>query len=150
MTEGDSFKLIFRSKTYSIPQNFPYLSDVNGQIYNTLLTTKRYNVKSNVREDVFLSFINNWTSQEVPIFSIDNINDFEILSQEFDRMKNLIQVFKKHTPAFEFSYIMNNNLNFQKRIRSDTAKLQNQTQLFMNIYAKFRFRTKTNGIVYKN
>lgn len=138
MTEGDSFKLIFRSKTYSIPQNFPFLSDVNGQIYKTLLTTKRYNVKSNVREDVFLSFINNWTSQEIPIFSIDNINDFEILSQEFDRMKNLIQVFKKHTPAFEFSYIMNNNLNLQKKIKSDTAKLQKKTQLFMNIYAKFR------------
>lgn len=52
------YQLVLRSKIFPIPNDFRFLEDVDLNIYSILKTTKRYEVKSNVSENVFQHFIN--------------------------------------------------------------------------------------------
>ena len=88
--ETSSMKLIFKVKVYLIPNKFQNLRDVNNNIYESLTTTKRYIVQSNVGEVIFQSFIEHWVNNAIPVFDTDNISEFELLSQEFDTMMGII------------------------------------------------------------
>lgn len=86
------------------------------------MTQKKYYVKSDISEDILQSFINYWTKKEIPDIKLYNLFEFEQLSQEFDIMKPVIQMFRKialkSLPMFK-----NKELN---RIKSE--KIQNLNQ----------------------
>ena len=51
----DKLELIFNSDKFAIPSKFKSLSNINKQIYNTLISQKAYEIKSNVRESLLLN-----------------------------------------------------------------------------------------------
>ena len=57
MNQVNSFKLILGNKIYLIPSDFPFVTDLNLDIYSTLQTNQQYEVESNVSQEVFRSFI---------------------------------------------------------------------------------------------
>lgn len=90
MQSVEKYKLILKSRIYPIPSSFLLLYDFDSNIYKNLKTNGFYKVKSNVREEVFQSFYNHWAYKEPPLINIDNISEFELLSQEFDTMMGII------------------------------------------------------------
>lgn len=90
----DHLKLILKSKIFYIPSEFPNLNDIDEDIYSALALDKQYNVLSNVSDDVLQSFINNWVYNKNLDIQKDNINQYEQLAKEFDRMKDVIQMHK--------------------------------------------------------
>ena len=49
-----------------------------------------YEVKSNIREEVFILFINCWIYQEILNISPDAISEYDQLNQEIDCIKDFI------------------------------------------------------------
>lgn len=86
--------MIFKTKKFKIPSKFRFLSWIDIQIYDILIKNHKYDVKSDVSEEVFESFIEYWVHKKIPIFDENNISEYEKLSEEFDLMKDLIQVYK--------------------------------------------------------
>lgn len=82
-------------KEFAIPSDVRYLNDINSDVYNSLLTTKRYIVKSNVQDETFKSFIRFWVKKEIPNLETVNISEYEQLSQEFGLMEDVISLYKK-------------------------------------------------------
>lgn len=98
------YELILKSEIYLIPSHFEYLKDVNPEIYFSLKTTQKYKVKSSICNKTMQLFINHWVYNEIPDINLNNILEFELLSKEFDRMRNIIQLskqyFQKAIPSF--------------------------------------------------
>ncbi|KAK8896916.1 hypothetical protein M9Y10_014842 [Tritrichomonas musculus] len=116
--EQNTYKLILKTKTFLIPSNFQNLENVNRDIYAKLISKGQYRVKSDVCNDNFRSFIEHWVKGIVPNIDYDNLYEYDQLSQEFDRMKQLIQIFKKdtvHTPLSDEI----NTLNKRQRSKED-------------------------------
>ena len=63
-------------------------------IYNKLITTQLYKVKSNVSNTVFDSFLKYLTDKETPNINSYNFYEYEELSNEFDIMQPLIQLYQ--------------------------------------------------------
>lgn len=89
------FELKLRSKLFSIPSNFRFFDDINPIIHKTLTEKNKYDVKSDVGEDVFQSFIRYLVYREPPIINKSNIHEYEKLSKEFDLMKDIIRLYRK-------------------------------------------------------
>lgn len=87
------FYLKLKSEKFSIPEKFRFLSDVNPDIFEELKQRKQYEVKSDVTETVFQSFINYWVHRELPSINQNNIIEYHKLSKEFDQMKDIIQMY---------------------------------------------------------
>ena len=85
-------KLILKSKEFSISSNFCYFNDINPEIYKSLTTNHHYKVQSNVSEEVFQSFLDYWLTKKLPSIDDNNIHEYVELSEEFDLMKDLIQM----------------------------------------------------------
>ena len=115
MTKEFTFKLILNREEYSISSNFLSFDDIDDQIHTTLITKGQYKVKSNVSKIVFQSFLNNWINNEIPNIRNDNIDDYILLSEEFDRMKAIISLYKKLSthPRSSYTHKKNQKLNFK-------------------------------------
>lgn len=137
MHPQNAFKLILRSKEFMIPPDFHFIADVDQDIYSSLLYNKEYEVKSNVSEEIFQSFINYWINRQIPNINIDNISEYFLLSNEFSIMNNLIQTFRKYTSDYvKFSTnqdLQNQNKNLNKKIIEKSQKLKEKTGNFHQI-----------------
>ena len=91
----NTFKLIFKSRFFEIPSNFPSIEDVNTEIYQKLIKYNQYEVQSDVNEIIFESFLKQWIDSKMPFIQQCDISQYEKLSLEFDRMKDIIQLYKK-------------------------------------------------------
>lgn len=131
---SNCLKLIFKSKIFFIPRSFSNLPDVDRNIYDELTKTNRYVIKSNVNDKIFISFLNHWIFGLIPNINIDNIQEYELLSQEFDRMKNLIQIFKRFNPKFEISYLIENNQKYKKKIKKKMNFIQKKKAKIFTSY----------------
>ena len=92
MDKSETFILILHTKKFIIPSNFRTLEDVDQSIYYSLITNHQYEVKSNVNESILESFIDNWINQSIPKINLGNFSQYEELSQEFDRMNDIIKL----------------------------------------------------------
>ena len=110
----NTYKLILNSKTFHIPTNFQFLSDVNQDILMVLSTKHEYFVESKVSDNVFTNFINNWVRKEPLDLNISNIGEFNQLIHEFDLIKDQIQLFNK----FQFEEIIKNKDHLQQKLAS--------------------------------
>ena len=108
--ESDSFKLISKDKQFIIPSNFRFLTDVNPSIYSSLIESHEYKIFSNVNENVLQDFINNWVNNENININFNNFSQFQSLSQEFDRIKDLIEIFQQKTKKISYYNLRNKNL----------------------------------------
>ena len=104
-----NFRLIHRAEILQIPSDFPFLSDVDPDIYKQLITKGEYNVKSKVEMFIFQSFIDYWVSKVVPLLNRSNVFEYSQLSSEFDIMKNIIQIFQRQKENVETSSLAKNN-----------------------------------------
>ena len=98
MEEKNTFKLLLNDKSFSISSNFRFINDVNPDIFKELINKKQYKVQSRISEKVFTSFINNWITNEPPNITHENFSEYEQLSNEFDRLKDIITLFKYENP----------------------------------------------------
>ena len=134
------FILVLNSKEFYIPSVFSNLSNVKENIYQTLINTHKYEVKSQVHDDSLQSFIDYWVKMHVPNLSYDKyLIDYIQLSEEFDIMKNLIQLFLKNTSHSNISWLMQNK------------KLKHRFQKKKNLLTKEANNFKRNiEIIFKN
>lgn len=128
--------LILRAKPFQIPTNFSFLDNINPAIYNELKTKSQYTIHSNVRSKVLKSFIDYLVNKILPSISIDNIHEYDLLSQEFGIMKNLIKLIKKQISKKGFSPFLSQNRDLQKEL---LAKNLNLTNFQKNISKSFIF-----------
>lgn len=121
-TEKCTDKIRFKHnlEEFTFSSDFRNIYDVNPNIYKILASGEVYIVISDISRSTFLSFINNWITGETPIISSENIDEFEYLSDEFDRMKDLIQLYRMHQPDF----IQNRSLHYRQLILSKMEKLK--------------------------
>ena len=117
--QEDTLSLIFKSKIFTIPSRFRSLNDVKSDIYESLLANQKYEVKSNVSEEVFKSFINHWVNRETPDINQNNLFEYELLSEEFDRMRGIIDIFKKQQQN------QNNNFSHDEEKQAQENIIQN-------------------------
>ncbi|KAK8892760.1 hypothetical protein M9Y10_030001 [Tritrichomonas musculus] len=124
------FKLILNSKEFLIPSCFPSFNDANPHICSTLISKGQYRVKSSVSRLVFQAFLNHWVYNKRPNILIDNIDQYDSLSQEFDRMKDLICIFKKLLPNTNCSYLRNRNQQLNLERETSVYKLNKKKEKF--------------------
>lgn len=116
LVEKGHFKLILKSKDFLIPSDFNYINNVRKDIFISLFTKQQYKVKSYVNEGVFQSFINHWILKETPNINSSNYNDYLLLSEEFDRMKDLIKIYKAHNKNKDTLYLNKKNRRLKTAI----------------------------------
>lgn len=134
--QQEEFKLILKSRIFLIPSNFRYLNDVNQEIYSTLLENKEYTIKSPASKKTTKSFIKHWITGEIPYINSENIAEYEMLSKEFDRMQDLLQIYKsKFHHNDDFTEINQNFTKNQKiiNIKNHLQELKNQYQQIISI-----------------
>lgn len=115
MEGKDDIKIIFNYKIYHIP--FQSCSDINPYIYNSIQSKGRYEVKSDINEKTFQSFLNYLINKEIPLLDNNNISEFHQLSEEFDTMKDIIYIYIKYTNNSTISSLLikNNELRDKKK-----------------------------------
>lgn len=119
-----------RSTIFSIPSNFHFLTDINHDIYSKLMTQKKYKIKSNARESVCQSFIDYWVYNKTPKITILNISEYEDLSQEFEFMENLVQIFKMQSPI---SHLFFENQELKAKLQSMQSTFSQTTENYQKI-----------------
>ena len=95
MISLDAFKLVLKSKIFKISSNSRYINDVDPNIYSILISQGQYEIRSEVSEETLEGFINHWITQELPNINSNNIFEYIKLSNEFDRMKDIVNLFTK-------------------------------------------------------
>lgn len=125
MKDTTTYKLISKGKVFLIPSSFPSLSNININIFSELYLKFQYIIKSDVQEETIKSFIKYWVFHIIPNFNSINIVEYEKLSQEFDVMKNILQLIKK-TKFIE-------NQKLKARDKALKAKLQEKTKNYQSI-----------------
>lgn len=119
LNKEEFFMLILNSKIFRIPTNFRFCNDINPNIYNILKMKHKYTVKSKINYEIFQSFINYLVNGEIPNISIENFSEYTKISEEFDFMKDLIQMFVNFMPKYSDSYdkIKNRELKQMKKVK---------------------------------
>lgn len=112
-----SFKLLLNSKVFLIPSDFRNLENVESSIYRILKTTGQYEIKSNVDETILQSFIDYWVKSITPDLQFSNLIKYKMLSEEFDLMKDLIQIFQKSNPQQLFLISANEKLKKEQKMQ---------------------------------
>ncbi|KAK8895331.1 hypothetical protein M9Y10_023791 [Tritrichomonas musculus] len=124
------FILFLSSKEFYIPSDFNNLSNVKQNIYQTLINSHKYEVKSQVHDDSLQSFIDYWVKMRIPDLSYDKyLIDYIQLSEEFGIMKNLIQLFLKNTSYSNISWLMQNK-KLKHRFQKKKNLLTNEANIF--------------------
>ncbi|KAK8842952.1 hypothetical protein M9Y10_025818 [Tritrichomonas musculus] len=90
-----TYTLFFQSSKLFIPSDFASISNIDSSIHAKLIKKHKYIIKSKVSNETIKSFINYWVYHKVPNISQDNVGEYEEISNEFQIMKNLIQIFKR-------------------------------------------------------
>lgn len=139
MEEQNVFNFILNDKIFTIPSKFPSLNDVDPSVLEILKTKKEYEVESNVSNDNFQSFLDNWVKKEPLNLTVSNYYDYDQLSQEFDRIKEQIELFNK----FYIREEARANKNLRKEVSDLQKKFKDQTirygQLIEYFCHKFQF-----------
>ncbi|KAK8840508.1 hypothetical protein M9Y10_030716 [Tritrichomonas musculus] len=143
MQEAKSFDLIMNNKVFVIPVIFPTLYNVNPNILHILNTKKIYKVKSKVSENVFQSFIDHWTTGKIPDFQQKNIIEYELLSSEFERMEDIIDIYKNN-------YISNVRLLANQKSYNLQIEKKNSTIKQYNINISYLFTYNKVGSLFEN
>lgn len=89
-------KLILNSKVFYIPPNLVILTNVNPDIYKELCFNQQYVVKSNINENTFKNFIDYLVYSKIPDINKENFIEYDLISNEFDRMKDLIYIYDNY------------------------------------------------------
>lgn len=86
------FKLYLKDKTYKIPFKCDHLMHISEDISSSLIfgPQHHYQVKSNVTDEVFQSFIKYLANSERPDIQLSNIHQYIELSQEFQILQEMI------------------------------------------------------------
>lgn len=111
------FKLILKDKMFSVPSNFLSMADIKKEIYSTLISGNKYYVKSNVSAKIFQNFINHCINKERLEISINNISEYDQLSDEFGEIRDIVELYKKYS-----SNATNSTLLRKKQSLNDTVK----------------------------
>lgn len=130
MQSKSFFKIILNSNEFLIPSDFNSLSDVDENIYSSLIKNHQYTVKSPASKEVLQSFINNWVSNEIPDINSENISLYSQLSEEFDRMKDLVQMFQRISPKRNFSSLLNKNTELKKTLSGKKHELKYLNKMY--------------------
>ena len=134
MEDPNDLKLILNFKTYSIPSDLGSMSSINPEIYSTLMTKKKYEVKSYVSEKTFQFFIKYLVRRDIPPISLYNFQEYELLSQEFDTMRGIIQIFKKNISKLnQDSPVYQRNLKLSVQYYDDIHKLKEKIKKYQFI-----------------
>lgn len=141
MSTQDTFKLILKSKEFDIPSAFRSVRNVKPEIFKTLTDTHQYQVQSDVSEDVFQGFLDNWVKRTLPDINLDNIEQYEKLSKEFELMKDLVETFRRLTQSSDSLIEENNEL--EKQIQEINDEIEQKTKEHHQIYS---FLFNNNGI----
>lgn len=80
---NDTNTIILNSKVFHIPSLFENLVKVKKEIFYSLTRTGRYQIISNISEDIVQPFIDFWTNNEIPEITLSNYYDYCQLSDEF-------------------------------------------------------------------
>lgn len=151
---NNHFILILRTKPFQIPTNFSFLDDINPTISNELKTKSQYTIHSNVRSKVLKSFINYLVNKILPSISIDNIHEYDLLSQEFSIMKNLIKLIKKQISKKGFSPFLSQNIDLQKELlakKSESDQLSKKyQQIIYFLFNNYGFHDYENYLKYQS
>ena len=102
------------------------------------MTGGLYEVKSNISEDIFHSFINYLTTKEIPFLHDRNICEYEEISEEFDIMKDIIHIYKYNTRHQSISphFFKNIELQFKKNQQQEALKqkVSNYRQIIDHLF----------------
>lgn len=90
------YKLILNSKVFYIPSNLVILTNVNPDIYKELCFNQQYVVKSNININTFKNFIDYLVYSKIPDINKENFIEYDLLCNEFDRMKDLIYIYDNY------------------------------------------------------
>lgn len=101
---------------YPIPINSPYISDVDKRKYDSFLRYGKCRVRSNVSDNVLQSFLNNWINQVPLDINYTNYHEYELLSEEFDRNKETVEIFKRSIFLNQKNIEIKKQLHRQKSI----------------------------------
>ncbi|KAK8843683.1 hypothetical protein M9Y10_024746 [Tritrichomonas musculus] len=119
-----TYTLSLKSSKFTIPSDFLSITNVDPSIFEDLSKTHNYTIKSNVHEEIIEQFIDFWVYRKVPKISQENISEYEEISNEFQIMRNLIQVFKRK---------QENKSQFQKKKNSLELKLKEKKEKYLHI-----------------
>lgn len=133
MNKQQQLKLILKSKEFYIPISFCSINDIDQDIYYQLTTNLQYEVKSDVSEEVFESFINHWLNKVLPKINSDNISQYEKLSQEFDKMKDVIQLMHKYIPPNDSFSLEFQNRELIKKDQERKDQLEQKSKKYHQI-----------------
>lgn len=87
--EHNMFVFLFNGEKNLVPQNFFLCREVNPAIIKKLKKDNKYEIKSNVKEENLISFLNYLKGTQVPEVNEQNKLDFIQLSKEFNVMRSL-------------------------------------------------------------
>lgn len=135
--EKNYITFLLNSNTIKIPSDFNNLIDVNQDIYHILVTQHKYEVKSNVSDQIFQSFIDHWVNNRNPEINVNNISEYELLSQEFDRMQDIIELYYKHLPSNIVSSLIIYNQDLYQHIKKKRDQLKANKDEFQKIISSF-------------
>lgn len=136
MQNEKRFFLSLNDTIFEIQADSAYLFKKN--IYNVLNTKKLYKVKSNVSNDTFESFIKYLINKKTPGINSYNFYEFEELSEEFDIIKELIQLYQIKTKnSFNLSLINKNQKLKAKLNNLHSNFCQNQKKFGQIIHILF-------------
>ena len=130
MGDNNNFKIFLGSNEFLIPSDFNSLGDVDQKVFSSLITNKQYIVKSQVSKEVLRSFINNWVEKEIPDICPDNISEYSLLSEEFDRMKDLVLIFQKNASKREKLSLINTNIELKNTYSAKSGELSHLIKIY--------------------
>lgn len=131
MQQNDKYQLILGSKVFFIPNFFPNLLNASSSITSILIHQKKYVIKSIVNENTLEAFIKNWINNEQLNINDENYQEYQSLSQEFDRIKGIIKVYSKQK-AKTTSQTMKKSYN-EKLLASKFKQFQKKKSNFEQI-----------------
>lgn len=145
MQEKSTYNIFLKFQRLEVPTNFPFLSNVNLNILQSLVKSGQYTVKSDVSEEVLQSFLNNWVTNDIPDINPENFSEFDKLSQEFERMKDLIQIFKNNSSNSIIFRLITKNRNLKKQLSSRKCLLKEKVRNDKKII-EYLFHSATDEI----
>ncbi|KAK8837448.1 hypothetical protein M9Y10_036445 [Tritrichomonas musculus] len=125
MNGKESFKIFYNDSEYKIPSDFPKLCNVNSEIYQSLLSKGQYEIKSYITNyTVYKSFIDHWIKNKTTFIYPFKISDYEYLSNEFDQMKEIIQITRKKYNEYGNNSDKYDLMVLNEQLKKEIKKLQ--------------------------
>lgn len=121
MLENTNVTLIFNGQANQVSFQTQILRNLPENIFLSIFNNHRYEIQSNISEEVFQSFVNYISSGELPIIDRDNYDDFNQLNQEFciTQLAEFLQSKRK-----EFGEYLINIINLKKSSNSNKSQIE--------------------------